>query len=164
MIALWVGNDLSPSDIASVEAHVIDCAECQEQVEKLMSSSDVLSSLNVDLKRNPNDSVWPGLQRQLPARRIEKARTRGRVHSVLLAASFLVASVALAVLPDHFATPVPKFPAGATAQSVSSPTYEVPDEGFVRYYYDPSWQTLERLDGASTGISLNSVIGRNVGY
>ena len=164
MIALWVGNDLSPSDIANVESHVIDCVECQEQVERLMSSSDVLASLNDDLPRNPNDSVWPGLKQQLPASRAKRGSRVNLTRSVVLAASMLVATIVIAILPDLFAVSRPAVRPDRAVQSVSFPNHEVRDDGFVRYYYDPSWRSLERLDSAHSGTMSGSVIGRNVGY
>jgi hypothetical protein len=164
MIALWVGNDLSPSDIASVEAHVIDCVECQGQVEKLMSSSDILASFNSDSPRNPNDSVWPGLKQQLPVRRSGTELRSGLSRSFVLAVSILTASVAVAILPDYFAASAIGTHPVRPVQSISFPNYEVRDDGFVRYYYDPSWRSLERLDSRTDGAVQNSVIGRNVGY
>ena len=182
MIALWVGNDLSRSDIASVESHVIDCEACQEQVEKMMASSDALSSLNADLPGNLHDSVWPGVKQQLPAS-LPPAESRSRfVRQMFLAGTILAASIALAILPDvpmpGWSSPSQTTSAGLksprvipvdSAQSIEiprrslRPVYQLNDGVFLRYYYDPSWLALEKLTRPYDESSQRHV-GRNAGY
>ncbi|MBI1311290.1 hypothetical protein GC176_08275 [bacterium] len=157
MIALWVGNDLSQAEAESVREHVNNCSDCQQHVEALLSSSDVLVSFNAATLQARRDSVWPKLEARIAqsdeagsstGKRLGGAfRTIGMISVAAL--TFLVA-----MLPDHLrqqSTGDEVLPSIAVSD-VSTKSVATPAEqrqglprGFEPVYFDSSWQILEVL-------------------
>lgn len=155
MIALWVGNDLTQAEAESVSEHVDECPDCQQHVEAMMNSSDVLETFKSATVKSKHDSVWPELEARLakPVSGFSSRQSRSMLRSVGML-SVAALTFAVAILPDY----VPREP--ATEQFFSSisvsdvSTNEVsasPERqrrlprNFVPVYLDPSWQILEAL-------------------
>jgi|GEM_PF-1738684 len=156
MIALWVGNDLTQVETESVSRHVDACPDCQQHVEAMMNSSDVLDSFKTATLRTHHDSVWPKLEVCLtgPANERCSHQSRSALRSVgmltVAALTFVVA-----ILPDYvrpapaagdFFSSVSVSDVSTNAVSASTERRQQLPRNFVPIYLDPSWQILDGLD------------------
>lgn len=155
MIALWVGNDLTQAEAESVSEHVDECPDCQQHVEAMMNSSDVLETFKSATVKSKHDSVWPELEARLttPASGLSSRRSRSVLRSVGML-SVAALTFAIAILPDY----VPRKPAteqffsGISVSDVSTNAVSTSlgdqqrlPRNFVPVYLDPSWQILDAL-------------------
>ncbi|MHC4875996.1 MAG: anti-sigma factor [Planctomycetota bacterium] len=156
MIALWVGNDLTPAEAEAVNEHVEDCPDCQQHVEALLNSSDVLVAFNAATLQTHRDSVWPQLEQQIAQSATEPSPTLNPRRSVLRSlgmASVAALSFCVAILPDYLRDSIttehalPVFVDGVSNVAVQGETatpLELPDN-VTRVYPLESWLVLERL-------------------
>lgn len=155
MIALWVGNDLTPAEAEAVNEHVEGCPDCQQHVEAMMNCSDVLETFKSETVKSKHDSVWPELEARLtqPASGFSSRQSRSVLRSVGML-SVAALTFAVAILPDY----VPRRPAteqffsGISVSDVSTNAVSASPErqqrlprNFVPVYLDPSWQILDAL-------------------
>ena len=157
-IRLLVGNDLAQNEIEPVREHIAECDPCQQHVEDMVDSSDVLTSYSGEALSQRKTSVWESVVDQLPPQ-LEPAVPRGRQirQSILVVAAVVAISVA-GVLPDLIPDSVLMGSAGV--QITKPESVELPAGEYVRHYSDQSWQSLEALDGTPRGNRRGSV--RNV--
>ncbi len=159
MIALWVGNDLTQAEAEAVSEHVEECPDCQQHVEVMMNSSDVLDSFKAATLQTRRDSIWPVLECRLTATPLEPAegglsrRSRSAFRSVGML-SVAVLTFAVAVLPDYVprSPAINQFSASAPVSDVSTtPHSKAPERQrrlpshLLPVYLDPSWQILGEL-------------------
>ena len=148
-IRLLVGNDLAQNEIEPVREHIAECDPCQQYVEDMVDSSDVLTSYSGEVLSQRKTSVWESVVDQLPPQ-LEPAVPRGRQirQSILVVAAVVAISVA-GVLPDLIPDSVLMGSAGV--QITKPESVELPAGEYVRHYSDQSWQSLESLDGMPRG-------------
>jgi hypothetical protein len=155
-IALWVGDDLGNSAVASLEAHVDDCQPCNDYREALLRSTDVLDTFNSQsLPERKSDSVWNAVRKELPSQLPETA-PRGRFMVQVVAPIMVAAAlIFLALMP-------PLVDASPHAMKVGEkPNLELP-RGFAPHYPDPTWRTLKGLEDPTYSPRTDRL--RNVGY
>jgi hypothetical protein len=155
-IALWVGDDLGHSAVASLIAHVDDCLPCREYREDLLHSTDVLDAFNSQsLPERKSDSVWNSVREQLPSQ-VADSSLRVRFIVKVVAPVLVVAGVIfLAIMPPLV---------GASPQAMQvgeKPNLDLP-RGFAPHYPDPTWRVLKGLEDPSYSPRTDRM--RNVGY
>jgi len=160
-IRLLVGNDLTQNQIEPVQEHIAECAPCQQHVEEMLDSSDVLVMYSAEALSQRKTSVWESVVDQLPPQpdAAKEPKSRQIRQSILVVAAVVVIT-AIGILPDLLPN------AGFTAPSgihVTSPaTIDLPAGEYVRHYSDDSWQSLETLDSAprmKTNGRVRNVVG-----
>ncbi len=154
MIALWVGNDLTPAEAEPVNEHVEDCPDCQQHVEALLNSSDVLVAFNAATLQTRHDSVWPKLEQQIAQSTTGQGQnTRRSVLRSLGMASIAALSFCIAILPDYLRdnataeNAIPVFIDGVSnvaVQDDSAAPQQLPAD-VIRVYPLDSWLILEQL-------------------
>lgn len=157
-IRLLVGNDLAQNEIEPVREHIAECDPCQQHVEDMVDSSDVLTCYSGEVLLQRKTSVWESVVDQLPSQ-LDPVVPRGRQirQSILVVAAVVAISVA-GVLPDLI--PNSALMGSAGVQVTNPESVDLPAGEYVRHYSDQSWQSLETLDGMPRGNRRGSV--RNV--
>lgn len=124
-IAGYIAGDLTAAEREVVEAHLVTCAECREEVESLQEMRDFLGALPPEaLLDGPPDGGDLLLQRTLRQVRGEAATTRTRSRLFTAAAAVVVAGAALGagVLLGHSGQSSPVAEPGPPISSPAPPT------------------------------------------
>lgn len=148
-ISLLVGNDLAQNEIEPVQEHIAECDPCQEHVEDMLDSSDVLTIYSAEVLSQRKTSVWESVVDQLPPQP-DSVVPRGRqIRQSILVVAAVVAITAAGILPDLIPNSTLMAPAGV--QVTNPEAVDLPAGEYVRHYSDQSWQSLETLDGMPRG-------------
>lgn len=149
-IRLLVGNDLTQNEVEPVQEHIAECNPCQQHVEDMLDSSDVLTIYSAEVLSQRKTSVWESVVEQLPPQPDSTAVPKGRqIRQSILVVAAVVAVTAVGILPDLIPGSSWMVPTGV---QVTSPTeVELPAGEYVRHYSDQSWQALETLDETPRG-------------
>lgn len=147
-----MGTDLSQSAVNEVKQHVLQCPQCYEFYEQLISSQEALAVLSEDIELKPQASLWPDIQSrlqetQLSTQRPYWQRSLGFVGRVAVAASVLLVATQIRWQPTR--PVIPSIDSRVNAASLGEPVY-----------LEPSWRALEKLEPAEEGHEFL----RNVSY
>lgn len=161
-IRLLVGNDLTQNQVEPVQEHIAECVPCQQHVEEMLDSSDVLIMYSAEALSQRKSSVWESVVEQLPpqpdaAREPENRQIR---QSILIVAAVVVIT-AIGILPDLLPNAGFMVPSGFQVTSPAS--NDLPAGEYVRHYSDGSWQSLEALDSVPR-VKTDGRIRNVVGY
>ncbi len=61
-LPLYVGQDLEPEEMATVEAHLAGCASCEAQHERARDAREVLLASGRQTAEGPAPSLWEGVR------------------------------------------------------------------------------------------------------
>lgn len=68
LIALWVGDDLTPDAEADLNRHVAECSCCNAHFQQMRHSVERLQDPGLSDEYRIHDSLWPDLASRLPPR------------------------------------------------------------------------------------------------
>ncbi|NOX97475.1 MAG: zf-HC2 domain-containing protein [Nitrospirae bacterium] len=116
LLALYVGNDLSPKQNRSLENHLSGCSECRRELSLLQTSQEVIKRIGkADVPELKWEEFWPPIRRQVLGNHSRFLRPHGRLLvikrrlalSLAVPCLVLLAVAGLYLFPDfrHFSRP-----------------------------------------------------------
>lgn len=158
-MALKVGNDLNPNESQDVDQHLQECLDCRAAYEELLANAELLSVFSATTLPASEASVCINVLSKINQ---QSELVRPARQWVLYCNQFLKVAVATAaaavlvsVIPDIVMTRQSRI---AVRQQFDVRSQQ--PSSVVRYYSDPSWQSLEQLEP----LEIGGEALRNVSY
>ncbi len=156
LIALWVGDDVDPSDEQTLKQHVVHCEECQTHFARMKASMTVLQQFDGGPGRGLDNSVWPDVSHRIESQSKAASRhapARGRIWVPTLAvAAALVVMVSFSIAPV-----VP--PGDLSSEVITRASYgEIDGRLNDAVYPDASWRSLDNADDVSGPLPASGLL------
>ena len=156
LIALWVGDDLDPSDEQTLKQHVLHCEECQTHFARMKASMTVLQQFDGGSGTDLDNSVWPDVSHRIVSQSKAPSRrppARGRIWVATLAVA-----AALVVMVSFSIAPVVS-PHDLSSEMLTRASYAETDRSLDDAVYpDASWRSLENADDVSGPLPASGLL------